>query len=300
MDLLENMTKYLFDCKYRKKLSNHTVKAYKIDLIQFIQEVGEREIEKEEMEQYIVELHKRFKEKTVKRKIASIKAFYRYLDEMNMLKYGNPFYKIKVQFKEQVTLPKIIPRYYIEQLLNYMYQCKQKKKEDRNIIRNLCIVEMLFATGMRVGELSNLRKEDVDLKTGMIDIFGKGEKERKIQIVDPSILKLMNEYNVNLERNRRFFFLNERGVKLSEQTVRLMLRKYSYQSGIPIRITPHMFRHSFATYLIEEGVDISCLRALLGHSSIKTTQIYISVAVKVQSDILRKKHPRNRMNILCD
>lgn len=300
MDLLENMTKYLFDCKYRKKLSNHTVKAYKIDLIQFIQEVGEREIEKEEMEQYIVELHKRFKEKTVKRKIASIKAFYRYLDEMNMLKYGNPFYKIKVQFKEQVTLPKIIPRYYIEQLLNYMYQCKQKKKEDRNIIRNLCIVEMLFATGIRVGELSNLRKEDVDLKTGMIDIFGKGEKERKIQIVDPSILKLMNEYNANLERNRRFFFLNERGVKLSEQTVRLMLRKYSYQSGIPIRITPHMFRHSFATYLIEEGVDISCLRALLGHSSIKTTQIYISVAVKVQSDILRKKHPRNRMNILCD
>lgn len=300
MDLLENMTKYLFDCKYRKKLSNHTVKAYKIDLIQFIQEVGEREIEKEEMEQYIVELHKRFKEKTVKRKIASIKAFYRYLDEMNMLKYGNPFYKIKVQFKEQVTLPKIIPRYYIEQLLNYMYQCKQKKKEDRNIIRNLCIVEMLFATGMRVGELSNLRKEDVDLKTGMIDIFGKGEKERKIQIVDPSILTLMNEYNANLERNRRFFFLNERGVKLSEQTVRLMLRKYSYQSGIPIRITPHMFRHSFATYLIEEGVDISCLRALLGHSSIKTTQIYISVAVKVQSDILRKKHPRNRMNILCD
>ena len=94
-----------------------------------------------------------------------------------------------------------------------------------------------------------------------------------------------------------FFFVNSRGERYTEQSIRLMLKKYTKLAGIERNITPHMFRHSFATYLIEEGVDISCVQRILGHSSIKTTQIYIHVAAKKQAEILREMHPRNDMDI---
>lgn len=94
-----------------------------------------------------------------------------------------------------------------------------------------------------------------------------------------------------------YFFVNNRGNRYTEQSIRLMLKKYTKQAGIERNITPHMFRHSFATYLIEEGVDVSCVQQILGHSSIKTTQIYIHVAAKKQAEILREMHPRNNMKI---
>ena len=94
-----------------------------------------------------------------------------------------------------------------------------------------------------------------------------------------------------------FFFRNSRGRRYTEQSIRLMLKKYAESAGIRRKITPHMFRHSFATYLIEEGVDVSCVQQLLGHSSIRTTQIYIHIAARKQAEILRKMHPRNRMKV---
>ena len=154
---------------------------------------------------------------------------------------------------------------------------------------------------MRVGEISKLKEESIDLESGMIYILGKGDKERNIQIVDENVLNLLKEYIVlrdKKEKSSNYFFRNERGARYTEQSIRCMIKKYTKEAGIHIRITPHMFRHSFATYLVEEGVDISCLRTLLGHSSIKTTQIYIYVAVKIQAEILKKKHPRNKMNIV--
>ena len=95
-------------------------------------------------------------------------------------------------------------------------------------------------------------------------------------------------------------FLNNRGNRYTEQSIRAMLKKYAKQDGIERNITPHMFRHSFATYLIEEGVDVSCVQQILGHSSIKTTQIYIHIAAKKQAEILREMHPRNNMSIIVD
>ncbi len=301
MKLIEYLKEYIEYCKYRKELNYNTLKAYKIDIKQFTEYLNGRTPTKEIIEKYITILHKRFKQKTIKRKIASIKAFYRYLEEQELLRGENPFYKIRVKFKEKFTLPRVIPRKNIEKLLNYMYECKRKNKNNRNIVRNLCIIELLFATGMRVGELSNLKKENIDLESGIIYIVGKGDKERSIQIVDNCLLNLLKQYRQELEEESMksdYFFMNERGKRYTEQSVRLMIKKYTKDSGIMMKITPHMFRHSFATYLVEEGVDISCLRTLLGHSSIKTTQIYVYVAVKIQSEILKRKHPRNQMKII--
>ena len=256
---------------------------------------------KEKIEDYITELHKKFKQKTVKRKIASVKAYYNYLVEKEIIN-DTPFRKIKVKFKETMILPRIIPREEIEQLLNYMYAQEKKSnvKTYKYWLRDIAVIETLFATGARVYEISNIREDNVNLNTGLIRIMGKGGKERYIQIASSEILGILKNYyreNTDAIKQSGFFFVNNRGCRYTEQSIRLMLKKYTRLAGIERNITPHMFRHSFATYLIEEGVDISCVQQILGHSSIKTTQIYIHVAAKKQAEILRESHPRNRMNI---
>lgn len=296
----EQVRKYLEYCEFRKELDRNTLKAYRIDLKQFFEYAMEDLPGKEKIEDYITELHKKFKQKTVKRKIASLKAYYNYLVEKEIIN-DTPFRKIKVKFKETMVLPRIIPREEIEQLLNCMYAQENKGNvKYKYWLRDIAVIETLFATGARVYEISNIREDNVNLNTGLIRIMGKGGKERYIQIASSEILGILkNYYRENAEEIKQsgFFFVNNRGGRYTEQSIRLMLKKYTKLAGIERNITPHMFRHSFATYLIEEGVDISCVQQILGHSSIKTTQIYIHVAAKKQAEILRELHPRNRMNI---
>lgn len=301
MNLKEKLTTYLEYCEFRKELDKKTLKAYRIDLRQFFEFVRIDQPEKESIEAYITHLHKKYKQKTVKRKIASIKAYYNYLEETEIIA-ENPFRKIKVRFKETVTLPRIIPREEIEQLLNYMYKCLNRNTASsyKYVLRDVAVIEVFFATGARVYEISNIRKDSINLNTGLIRLMGKGGKERYVQISCASILEVLKKYyaeNESAIKKSGYFFVNNREGRFTEQSIRLMLKKYTKQAGIERNITPHMFRHSFATYLIEEGVDVSCVQQILGHSSIKTTQIYIHVAAKKQAEILREMHPRNHMHI---
>lgn len=298
----EQVKKYLEYCEFRKELDWNTLKAYRIDLRQFFEYAQEDIPGRDKIEDYVTELHKRYKQKTVKRKIASVKAYFNYLEEIDVIA-DNPFRKIKVKFKESNILPRIIPREEIEQLLNYMYAHEKKGggKGYKYWIRDMAVVESLFATGARVYEISNIKAENVDLNTGFIRIMGKGGKERYIQVASAEILDILKKYcalNEAKIRQSGFFFINSRGGRFTEQSIRLMLKKYAKAAGIERNITPHMFRHSFATYLIEEGVDVSCVQQILGHSSIKTTQIYIHIAAKKQAEILKEMHPRNRMTIV--
>ena len=302
MNLQEKVKPYLEYCTYRKELDTKTIKAYRIDLTQFFSYVQSAEPEKETIEQYITDLHKKYKQKTIKRKIASIKAFYSYLEEEELVEQ-NPFRKIKVKFKETVILPRIIPREEIEQLLNYIYASLSSLSgiQYKHSLRDAAVIEVFFATGARVYEISNIRAENINLNSGLIRIMGKGRKERYIQISNTAVLDILRKYYEENEpeiKKSGYFFINNRGKRYTEQSIRLMLKKYTLKAGIQRKITPHMFRHSFATYLIEEGVDVSCVQQILGHSSIKTTQIYIHVAAKKQADILRELHPRNNMNIV--
>lgn len=299
---LQKITKQYFEyCKFRKELDWKTLKAYRIDLRQYFESVRCTEPQKNEIEAYIMDLHRAYKQKTVKRKIASVKAFYNYLEEEELID-DNPFRRIKVKFKEDIVLPRIISREDIELLLNYMHTCfSECGEEERYWLRDAAVVETFFATGARVYEISNIETECIDLNSGLLRIMGKGGKERYIQIGDAAVLRLLNRYyRANEEAIKRsgYFFVNQRGERYTEQSIRLMLRKYTELAGIDKKITPHMFRHSFATYLIEEGVDVSCVQGILGHSSIRTTQIYIHVAAKKQAEILRIMHPRNRMKIV--
>lgn len=257
---------------------------------------------KNRIEDYITELHKRYKQKTIKRKIASIKAYYNYLEECEIID-DSPFRKIKVKFKETTVLPRIIPREEIELLLNHMYSYEilNSEKTYRYWLREIAVVETLFATGARVYEISHIKLDCVNLNTGLIKIMGKGGKERYIQVASSEILDILKkyyEYNSEAIKLSGFFFVNSRGNRYIEQAIRLRLKKYSKLAGIERNITQHMFRHSLATYLIEEEVDVTYVQQILGHSSIKTTQIYIHIATKKQAEILKEKHPRKRMQIV--
>ena len=301
MQCKEQLEHYLEYCKYRKELDAKTLKAYRIDLCQFFDFVRDGLMNKKELEAYITWLHKNYKQKTIKRKIASVKAFYNYLEDQEEIR-DNPFRKIRVRFKEKATLPRIIPKEEIEQLLNYMYQIKVEKEEKVycSWLRDLAVTETFFATGARVYEISNILLKNVNLNEGIIMIMGKGGKERCLQIVSPEILNLLRKYyELNREKieNCGYFFINNQGNRYTEQSIRLMLKKYTEAAGISRHITPHMFRHSVATYLIENGVDVSYVQKILGHSSIKTTQIYIHIADWKQAEILRELHPRNKLDI---
>ena len=301
MRLEDKLAAYLEYCEYRKELDRKTLKAYRIDLRQYFEYICVDEPDKEKIEEYVTHLHKSYKQKTVKRKIASIKAFYNYLEETEIIA-ESPFRKIKVKFKETVTLPRIIPREEIEKLLNHMYQClnENDKASRKFMLRDVAVIEVFFATGARVYEISNIRDDSINLNTGLIRLMGKGGKERYVQISNTSILEVLKKYydeNEQAIKKSGYFFVNNRESRYTEQSIRLMLKKYTKQAGIERNITPHMFRHSFATYLIEEGVDVSCVQRILGHSSIKTTQIYIHIAAKKQAEILKEMHPRNNMKI---
>lgn len=305
MNNAEQVSKYMEYCEYGKGLDGNTLKAYRIDLRQFLEEMGLNAVNaaiipgKDCLERYINILCRRYKKKTVKRKLASVKAFYNYLEEQEIIA-ENPFRRIKVKIKDTVLLPRIIPREEIEQLLNYMYLQKREDRCCRYWLRDIAIIETFFATGARVYEISNITADSVDLNTGLIRIMGKGGKERYIQVVAIEILEILQKYyeqNSSAIKRSGFFFVNNRGNRYTEQSIRSMLKKYTKLAGIARNITPHMFRHSFATYLIEEGVDISCVQQILGHSSIKTTQIYIHVAAKKQAQILQDRHPRKYMKV---
>ena len=166
---------YLEYCEFDKELDKNTLKAYRIDLRQYYEFIGEEITSKETIEKYIRLLHKKYKSRTTKRKIASMKAFYTYLEEKQIIS-ENPFRRIRMKFKEEKVLPRIIPKNDIERLLNYMYG-QLRKQKGKNILRDLAVVEMFFATGARVYEISNIRIENIDMKTGSIYFNGKDRKE---------------------------------------------------------------------------------------------------------------------------
>lgn len=298
---------YLKDCKGIKKLDSKTLKAYHIDLAQFSTFMLDQKTytDKLILNEYILLLHQKFQPKTVKRKIASIKAFYHYLVYEEKLPI-NPFDKINVKFREPITLPRIIPEPVISTFISTLYKQRILAKttyQSNAILRDIAVVELLFATGVRISELCTLTIQQVDLSSYKIIIFGKGSKERMIQIGNDDVRKILLEYYTTFKDDiisSGWFFVNRLHQRYSEQSARDMIVKYLNAAKIDLHITPHMFRHSFATLLLEADVDIRYIQKMLGHSSIKTTEIYTNVSMAKQNDILTTKHPRNFMNLERD
>lgn len=294
------MNDYLDFCASQKCLDEKTLKAYRIDLRQFSEQTAvadAAEITSDILEKYITILHQQYKPRTAKRKIASVKALFHYFEYKEIID-RNPFNKIQIRFREPVILPKTIPLHTVETFLAAIYRQRNYAKTDyqkRNALRDAAVVELLFSTGMRISELCTLKDEDVNLYDGIILIYGKGDKERRIQIGNAAVIRILEEYRDSFHKeilSCRRFFTNQSGMALSDQAVRRMINKYTALASIDLHITPHMFRHTFATSLLEADVDIRYIQEMLGHSSINITEIYTHVAVAKQRDILATKHPR--------
>ena len=287
-------------CRYHKKLSEKTIRAYKIDLSQY--GVFSNELSKQALWDYIEYLNKKYKPKTAKRKLATLKAFIHFLLLQDLIDF-NPFDKLETTIKEPLLLPKTIPLGVIAKLISFSYQQIVFAKSDyqiRSAVRNTAILELLFATGARVAEICTFRSDNVDLLGNSVKFYGKGSKERIIPIENFAVLSIFRKYHSLFEKeipDSGYFFVNKLGRRMTEQSVRNMINFYCKQCGVDMHITPHMFRHSFATLLLEEDVDIRYIQRMLGHSSITTTQIYTHVTSAKQKEILKTKHPRNKLNI---
>lgn len=295
-----HIDEFLNYCRYHKKLSDKTIRAYKIDLSQY--GVFSNELSKQALWDYIEYLNKKYKPKTAKRKLATLKAFIHFLLLQDLIDF-NPFDKLETTIKEPLLLPKTIPLGVIAKLISFSYQQIVFAKSDyqiRSAVRNTAILELLFATGARVAEICTLRSDNVDLLGNSVKFYGKGSKERIIPIENFAVLSILRKYHSLFEKeipDSGYFFVNKLGRRMTEQSVRNMINFYCKQCGVDMHITPHMFRHSFATLLLEEDVDIRYIQRMMGHSSITTTQIYTHVTSAKQKEILKTKHPRNKLNI---
>ncbi len=302
IDLHVEICTYLTYCSKQKNLSKHTIKAYRIDLTQFISYKQNMSISKNDLTEFIQHLHECFKPKTIRRKIAALKAFIHYLYYQDIIDH-NPFDKIDTAFKEPLLLPRTIPEHLIRKMLIALYgniKNAPTESQQKIAVRNTAVLELLFATGARISEICNLKAQDIDLDAQTVRIFGKGSKERIIQIENYDVLSILRKYKALFSdelQHDGFFFLNNRKQRLSEQSVRSIIKNLENQINSDIHITPHMFRHSVATLLLEEDVDIRYIQKILGHSSITTTQIYTHVTSSKQKEILRTKHPRNKIHI---
>ena len=307
-DLASLIQEYLTYCEVQKRLDEKTLKAYRIDLRQFREQLRSDQaaqitrIDSAALEQYAASLHRHYLPKTVKRKLASVKAFFHYLEYRDLID-KNPFNKMQFHFREPAKLPKTIPLPTVERLLSTIYAQPRNAASEfqKNItLRDAAVIELLFSSGMRISELCSLRSSDVNLSDGTILIYGKGDKERRIQLGNEDVLHTLQSYRDTFSlqiRQSGHFFVNPSGHPLSDQTVRRTINHYCALAAIDIHITPHMFRHTFATSLLEADVDIRYIQEMLGHSSIHITEIYTHVAVAKQRAILAGKHPRKDFRV---
>lgn len=299
MEKLKNQVKkYLFSCEFERTLSPDTLKAYRGDLAQFCSFVGTCEVDKNLLSRYIAFLNTHYAPRSAKRKLASVRAFYTAWEEDDPTQ-ESPFHKLRLHIKSPRELPRIIPDDIVETLLQLAY----KRFSDtgcRWALRDVFVLELLFSTGVRVSELCKLTPSTFLLSADGLRLLiqGKGSRERMLRIATPELTSLAQQYFQLFSAEISacdFVLLNRRRKPLQPQSVRRIINDHIEAAQATIHVTPHMFRHTFATSLLENGVDIRYIQTLLGHSSISTTEIYTYVATKQQSQLLAEKHPRNKM-----
>lgn len=294
------MEDFFRHCRYERKLDEKTLSAYRVDLRQFTEDIGPNcsicDISRDYLQAWLRRLEA-YKPRTVKRKIASARVFLHYL-EVAYEWFENPFRRLQVRIKRPECLPRVMTLSEMKRILEHLSNETLASGNKVMCVRNRAVIELLFGTGMRIGELCGLRNEDVDLVEGRVRIHGKGNRERVVDIGPMQTLDALRVWarvRTTSEEAAAWFFTNRLGNVLAPQSVRSMVHELCRQCHIGKDVTPHMFRHTFASLLLEEDVDVTYIQHILGHSSIATTQIYLHVNPCRQREILRRHHPRGRM-----
>ena len=285
-----NLRSFLNYLLVDKGLSNNTVKAYEADISSFFQWLDNKDLkyknlQEDHINQYISFLFQRkMRSSSVNRKISSIKSFYIFLVKRNFLK-NSPLNDL-VTPKQEKYLPESMSEAEVDKLLNSPDVANKIENRDK------AMIEMLYATGMRISELVNLKITDVDMKRCVVKVFGKGSKERLVPFGETALDSLKSYLNNRERSSSKEIFLSNRGKKMTRVAFWQRVKVYLIRENLKNSISPHTLRHAFATHLINRGADLRSVQLLLGHSDLSTTQIYTHIAKQRLSDVLKKHHPR--------
>ncbi|MDY0209937.1 MAG: site-specific tyrosine recombinase XerD [Acholeplasma sp.] len=288
---------YEYYLKREKGLSENTIMAYLRDLEQyrlFLEKYHDiskvHRIEKKHVEAYLKTLKKKqLSTKSSSRKLTAIKGFHQFL---YVEKETNDNVASEIESpKTEKSLPQVLSVDEVIKLLETI------KGNDPLSLRNQALLELIYGSGLRVTELLDLKTQDIHLTAGHVRVIGKGNKERELPLGEMSVIalrqyltKARNELTINSVTD--YLFVNQYGDRLSRQGFFKLLKKLAQKAGIDKEVSPHTLRHSFATHLLEAGVDLRTLQSLLGHEDIQTTQIYTHISQKHLKDVYLETHPR--------
>lgn len=293
---------FLLHLEAEKLVSVHTLRAYSADLAQFFDFCGLKDPTISDLEQvdhrkvraYMSALHRKgFTRSTVSRKLAALRSFFRFLCRQRHLD-ANPALRVS-----SPRMPRRLPRFFDEDEMRALLDLP--KVTTMLGIRDRALLELIYATGQRVSEVSDLNLADIDASQGLVSVSGKGGKQRIVPIGTYAIDALGRYLDVArpvlASRNREgdpgdAFFLNHRGSRLSERGIRLITDKYIRMTAGKLGRSVHSIRHSFATHLLNRQADLRSVQEMLGHASLSSTQIYTHVSTERMKDVYRRAHPR--------
>ena len=301
MGLSETSKHYVNDFKIylevERNFSKHTIRAYESDILAYLiwlDNIPAESANHAKIKEYLLFIQRfNYSKTTLSRKISAIRTFYRFLYRERVVD-SNPVAGLHSP-KKSKNLPKFLTSTEIEQILNNI------KIETPAGYRNRTILELLYATGMRVSELAGLNFGNLNLNENEITVFGKGAKERIVLVSDrakdflkryiETVRPMISECPVATNEDSPVF-INKTGYRLQTQSVRAAIKEIVDKIQLPKVVTPHVFRHSFATKLLENGADLRVVQELLGHASISNTQIYTHVSTERLKSVYDKTHPR--------
>jgi len=280
---LEQFLTYLHGIK---NASPHTVRNYKIDIQSFIDFAKNKSIDRQLCREFIAFLYdKNLAKKTLRRRLQALKSFFSFCKEHAFMQ-ENPLENISMP-KLEKKIPTTLSIEEVERFFNQIDTSTLLGTRDR------AMVELFYSSGLRLSELTGLNVDDVDLQNGLVKIMGKGKKER-LSPITKSAKKWIESYLSHPERKKKSpaLFLNRFSSRLTPRSVDRIFAQYLRASGLLGHITPHTLRHTIATNLLENGMDLKSIQKLLGHSSLNTTTIYTQVSTKLKKEVYKETHPR--------
>ena len=302
MKIEKYLNDFLSQVKTTKNLSIRTIKAYEYDINAFLKYLDNSKITKVSsttIMDYIEFLSYSLKDTTISRKIITLKLYFNYLEDNRLC--DNPFYKLKFNFKKERRLPKTLTINEVKKLLsNIREKCNNSSTVFGKFeaARDLAIIDLLVSTGIRIGEASNIKIEDIIYQEKIFLIHGKGRKQRLVYITCietwnniKNWIKIRNSYT----KNSDYLFINRYGNKLGIHSIDALFNKYKKEANINPNATPHYIRHTFATNLLSNGADLRSVQEILGHSNISTTEIYTEVSNNRKKQVFKKYNMRNKI-----
>ncbi|MBO2534694.1 site-specific tyrosine recombinase XerD [Rummeliibacillus suwonensis] len=296
--MADAIEEYIHFLRVERQLSENTLQSYERDIKDYTQNIFETQqletfdqVERFHILQHLQALkNKGISARTISRHISSIRSFHQFLLREKRCN-NDPTVHIDMPKIEQ-KLPKVLSIEEIDRLIATPNISKPQGVRDR------AMLELLYATGMRVSECISLNLEDIHLTMGFVRVFGKGGKERIIPLGSSAIEACTNYLNTarfqleNPKLRTEALFINQRGKRLTRQGCWKLMKGYAQKAGIEKELTPHILRHSFATHLIENGADLRAVQEMLGHADIATTQIYTHISKTRLSEVYKQFHPR--------